>query len=184
MDISAEGVPLGTGVYTDHQRPNCCLSQLLSGPSPPNACVSVRWSRLLKACLSPPLLAPPSLCFCGRKPPTFQCLDPALGLPPHRPLTTFQSSLPPCSLLLPRPKAPMVRKRMELALQGIIATQALPRNLLRGLLGLDPAPRCLPDQSSGEGRSQGLSKVVITLWPLLPTHPAGGDFSTILRLCA
>lgn len=71
---------------------------------------------------------------------------------------------------------------MEPAFQGILGTQPLPQNSLKGLLGLGPAPLCPPDRSSGGGKPQGLSKVVITLWSPSPTHPARGDFPTVLRL--
>lgn len=47
-------------------------------------------------------------------------------------------------------------------------------------MALLPSP--LPGHASGQGRPQGLAKVVIILWPPLPTHPAERGSHSILRL--
>lgn len=144
MCLGGEGCFWGPGVRADYQPPVSRLSQLLSGPSPPNSCLC-RWSLLLCVCLSPPLLAPRRPCLCGRKPPTFQSLDPALGLHTRPPLPTFQSLLPsrPALPFCLGQKLQKVR-RMEPAPQGILGAQPLPRNLLRELTGLGPASLSSP----------------------------------------
>lgn len=141
-------------------RPRPHLSQLLSDPSPPNSYLSVRWSLLFCVCLCPPLLAPLRPCLCGRKPPTFQSLDPALGVPTHPP-----SHFPELSsaLLLPLSwsKALVVRKRMEPALLRVLGTQPLPRNLLRRFWRRGRAPLSSPWPLLGRRDTAGSQKVLL-----------------------
>lgn len=138
-----------------------------------------------RVCLSPPLLAPPRPCLCGRKPPTFQSLDPASGLHTHPPLPTFQGLLPscpvlPCPFLLPRPTAPKIRKRMEPASRGVLGHSLCPR-ISGGCGGLVLLPSPLPPITP---QDRGDLKVLLRLL-LFCGHtpcPVGGGSPASVRL--
>lgn len=147
----------------------------LSSQLPTPVSSVVRWSPLLCVCLSPPLLAPPRPCLCGRKPPTFQSLDPACLGSPHTPSSSHfpeLASVPSCSFLLPQPKFQKVRKRMEPAPQGILGQSLCPGTTSGSCRGWALLPSLPPDQRSGQGRPQGLLRLLLpcghrgphTLW--------------------
>lgn len=166
--------------------PGSRFSQPLSCASPPALVCPLVSSAPL--CVSlPALLAPQRSCLCGRKPPTFQSLDPALGLPTP-PSFHFPELASALSFLLPGQELRWSGRGWSWLSKGSRGWQAhaLERNPLGPgwqWLGLQPCSflplLAIPEEA---GRTLGLTKVVITLQPPLPTHPDGRDSSTTLRL--
>lgn len=114
-------------------------------------------------CLSPPLLAPPRPCLCGRKPPTFQSLDPALGLPTHPPFPLSRAHFRPGLFFCPVQKLQwLVRKRMEPAFQGSWGHSLCPRTPLRDCWGLALLP-FVPLTNPQEGGNHRVSLRLLLL---------------------
>ena len=178
---------LGTGVCADHQPPGPCLSQVLSGPSPPNSqLLSCPCSVGLcsSVCVSPRLSWLPRgpASVAGNLQRSKAWIPPALGLHTHPPLPTFQSLLPSCPALSFCHSQSSRRSgrrwsRLPKGSWGRASAQGPPQ----GVVGAGPCSPLFPLATAQDWRPQGLAKVVIVLWPPSPTHPAGGSIPTICK---